>query len=391
MDGNAFGKLVRAYREQRGWKQGELAERWGFTREYVSQIERGKRKLDKPEQVTRLADILGISEDQLAQVGKGMPPKKLSAQHPGESDDILLQALLEPAQTTVKLSWLIWQGNSMPTDLADNLTQLESRLNEALGLYRGQFHKQALRILAYLHEMLGKQAVERLSIQDATRHFQEMYDIAEELNDMDLLTLSTVHQAELFRRRGRFEAAFRRLGAAEARVRGASPWLEGFLWKIYARNFFVYGDEQNFLRAIDRASAIAEETVPTIDTITHHFDKVEVLQEKAQGYTMLWKPEKALEIYQQTDALRPFRPLRDQSSYHIVKAQAYCYSGELKMGIDHALTGLHMAEKLHSGRYVMRLQQMSERLSVTKIGKETPMRELRGEVSDTLSKLRPYL
>src|SRR5215468_8944494 len=65
MDNNAFGKLVRSYRKERGWKQEELADRWGFTREYVSQVERGKRKLDKPEQVTRLAEILGISEEQL--------------------------------------------------------------------------------------------------------------------------------------------------------------------------------------------------------------------------------------------------------------------------------------------------------------------------------------
>jgi transcriptional regulator with XRE-family HTH domain len=59
-DENAFGKLIRAYRLQRGWKQEELADRWGVTREYVSQVERGKRKLENYEQVTRLADVLGI-------------------------------------------------------------------------------------------------------------------------------------------------------------------------------------------------------------------------------------------------------------------------------------------------------------------------------------------
>ena len=63
MDTNAFGKLVRSYREQRGWKQQELAERWGFTREYVSKIERGKRKLDKQEHIPHLADILAIPKE----------------------------------------------------------------------------------------------------------------------------------------------------------------------------------------------------------------------------------------------------------------------------------------------------------------------------------------
>ena len=39
---NAFGKLVREYREQMGLSQEEVAERWGYTREYVSLIESGK-------------------------------------------------------------------------------------------------------------------------------------------------------------------------------------------------------------------------------------------------------------------------------------------------------------------------------------------------------------
>jgi transcriptional regulator with XRE-family HTH domain len=387
MDTNAFGKLVRTYREQREWTQDELAERWGFTREYVSQIERGKRKLDKPEQVARLADVLGISEEQLTNVGKKLPFKQLSTRRSAEHDELLLEALLEPAQTTVKLSWLIAQGNGMLVDLTSNLHNLERRLSGALEQYRGQFHQPALRILASVHELLGKQAVERTATQDAMTHFQEMYDIAEELRDRDLLTLATIHQAAMFRRRGRFEASFRRFEVAERYARDASRWLQGFLWKMYARNFYVYGNEQGFLRAIDRAASIAENIEANVDTLTNGFDKISVLEERGQGHTMLWKPEKALAIYQETDKMRPFRPLREQSSSLIVKAQAYCYSGNLQAGIEHALAGLRIAEKLQSVRYVVRLQQMYDRLKVTPIGKERAMLDLFSEIIATKSKL----
>src|SRR5579885_383995 len=54
LNSNAFGQLVRSYRQQRGWTQEELGERWGYTRAYVSQIEQGKRKLDSMTQVLRL-------------------------------------------------------------------------------------------------------------------------------------------------------------------------------------------------------------------------------------------------------------------------------------------------------------------------------------------------
>ncbi len=387
MGSNAFGKLVRVSREQRQWKQSELAERWGFTREYVSQIECGRRKLDRPEQVAHLADILGISEEQLIRVGKGKPPKGPSPQQSAERNDILLQVLLEPALHTVKLSWSIWQDYNMPTDLTHNLHNLERQLKEALGLYHGQFYQPALGMLASVHELLGRLAVEQTATQEAITRFQEMYDIAEELGDTDLLTLATIHQAAMLRRKGRFQASFRRLEAAEKGARSASPWLRGLLAKTYARNYYVYGDEQCFLRSIDQAASIAENTEATIDTMTNGFDKIGVLEERAQGYTLLWQPEKALAIYQETDKLRPFRPLRAQNASHIAKAQAFCYRGDLQAGVEHALTGLRLAKQLQTSRYVLRLQQMSDRLSVTPISKERAMRDLRREILNTWEKL----
>src|SRR5579859_2423674 len=251
MDNTAFGNLVRAYREEHGWKQEELAERWGFTREYVSQIERGKRKLENPEQVRRLADILGIPDTELANVGKSWPSKQRPGQQRDEHDERLLQALLKPAHITIKLSSLLLQSAGTLTDQTRNLYELEKRLNDALGRYRGQFRQPALRLLASVHELLGTEAVERTATQEATAQFQAMYDIAEELGDKDLLTLAMIQQSTMFRRRGRFELAFRRLEAAEKHARNASRWLRGHLAKFAARNFYLYGDEQSFLRSID--------------------------------------------------------------------------------------------------------------------------------------------
>src|SRR5438046_1732937 len=93
LSANAFGKLVRSFREQRKWSQGELAEKWGHTREYVSLIERGQRKLDKQEQINRLADILDIPSERLDAIGKGIPQRQTTTEKPAEADDILLQTL----------------------------------------------------------------------------------------------------------------------------------------------------------------------------------------------------------------------------------------------------------------------------------------------------------
>jgi len=384
MNDNAFGKLIRAARSQRGWKQSELADRWGFTREYISQIERGKRKLDNPERVTRLAEILGISEEQLAHAGKS------SRQHSDirSGDDLLLEALLKPAQTTVKLSWLIWQNNGVLVGFTHALHDLEKRLKDVLGRYRGQFYQPAMYILASVHEMFGRQAVDQAATEVAITHFQAMYDIAEELGDTEMLTLATIHLAAMLRRKGRLEASLRRLEASERSARGTSSWLQGLLAKTYARTYSVYGDEQGFLRAIDQAATIAADTEATIDTIINGFDHIGVLVERAQGYTLLWQPEKALLIYQKTDQLCPFLSPRAECASHIGKAETHCSNGDLQTGIEHARAGLRLAEQLQSSRYVMRLQQMSDRLGGTPMGKSRAMRDLRSEILSTWDKLK---
>jgi hypothetical protein len=46
-----------------------------------------------------------------------------------------------------------------------------------------------------------------------------------------------------------------------------------------------------------------------------------------------------------------------------------------------------IAESLRSARYVTRLRQMSDRLHVTPIGQEGTMKELRGEIYNTLARM----
>src|SRR5260221_12818729 len=98
------------------------------------------------------------------------------------------------------------------------------------------------------------------------------------------------------------------------------------------------------LRAIDHAQEIALQTQSTLDAKYNQFNLIEVLQERAQGYTMLWQPQKALDIYKETDQLKPFRPLRDLGSYTIIKAQAHAFSGDIDEGFKLAIKGWTLRE-----------------------------------------------
>jgi tetratricopeptide (TPR) repeat protein len=197
------------------------------------------------------------------------------------------------------------------------------------------------------------------------------------LADNDIIALAMIRQADLLRKKGRYAAAFRRFQAAEPYASNASKYVQGFRWQILSRAYSTNGDSEGFEKAISNAQEIVESTSTTLDTVSHRLDLVQVLQERAQGYTMLWQPEKALEIYQQTDVLRPFRSLRDQGSYSIVKAQAFAYVGDLEQGIKYAIKGVELARAYHSKRHISRVQGMYDRLSVTPMGKSSRLRELR--------------
>jgi transcriptional regulator with XRE-family HTH domain len=359
-----FGALVRAFRLQRGWTQQGLAERWGFTREYVSQIERGKRKLYGEESVVRLAEILDIPLERLQAIGKYVPHTARSASDVADADDALLEALLGPAQATVKLSWLVWYVNS-DTTVVDKLAEIARRLKTAVSERRGRLRTAALELLAYANEMLGKVAFDRLEFPLALSRFQEMHDLGRELNDSDVVTLALTHQADVARRRGRYDSAIRQLEAAEASARGSRTHVRGLRWQTLARCHAEYGNKAAFLPCIDAALHAAAHLPEDEAASSNDFTYQEVTLEQAQGLTLLWEPLAALEIYDRPEHRDAFRPLRELGNFTILRAQAHAYAGEIEEGVRLGIEGLGLARLYRSPRHLSRVQRMHDRLSVT--------------------------
>ncbi len=376
LDMNAFGELVKAYRNQRGWTQEELAERWGYTRIYVSQIEQGRRKLNSVTQVLRLADILDIPQEKLEAIGRGIPERKIKAQEPHQADSAILQMLLAPGRDMVRLSYLTWVADQHLV-IEENLRSLIFNLDQALISYHGEFMKPAQQLLAYAHQMMGKIAFDRLDFSTASGHFSEMIDFGHELNDPDIITLGMTLQGSIFRKRGRFEHAIRCFNAVKPYADVASMGVQGVRYNLMARLYYDSGDEQEFLRAINSALEIAEHMKVSIAGLANDFSLDEVLQEQASGFTELWKPEKAIEVYKETDRLRPFRPLRDQGAYIINKAQAYLHLGDLDKGITLSLKGIRLASEYRSKRHIGWVEKTYSRLRVLPIGQDKRLNTLR--------------
>jgi tetratricopeptide (TPR) repeat protein len=237
--------------------------------------------------------------------------------------------------------------------------------------------KPAQEILGYAHEMLGKIAFDQLAYPAASGHFQEMLEIGEELRDPDLIALAMIHQGDVLRRRGRFELAVTWLERAELRAQTGSPYTNGLRWMTLARAYAEFDHKQAFQKAIDQAQEIVTTVTPSLDATNNQFNVVGVLQERAQGYTLLGEPERALDVYQESARVQPFRPMRDQGVFVILQAQAHAYAGDIPRGVDLAVQGLQLARGYQSERHVSRVQRMYDRLSVTPMGTHPQLRDLR--------------
>jgi hypothetical protein len=135
-------------------------------------------------------------------IGKGIPQRRTRAESPSGADDILLQTLLEPSLATVKLSWLLWLADGKNITIAENLADLTTKLENALTRHHGQFMRPAQTLLAYAHEMRGKIAFDQLRYIDAMGHFQEMFDLGEEIHDPNIMALAQIHRADILFHRG---------------------------------------------------------------------------------------------------------------------------------------------------------------------------------------------
>lgn len=97
---------------------------------------------------------------------------------------------------------------------------------------------------------------------------------------------------------------------------------------------------------------------------------------KGQGHTLLGEPQKALDIYRESERIQPFRPIRDLGVLTILKAQAHAYNGNIDKGVNLALRGLTLANEYHSRRHISRIQRMYDRLRVTPLGRHARLRDL---------------
>ncbi len=340
----------------------------GATGGLVSKWERG---ICRPNRFHRrlLCQFFDASPEELGFRTSALPASS------GASEDALVDALLEPAGATIKLSWLVWYGNA-DAGVVERVTSLIPKLTDFTATHQGNLRQPALRLLAAAHEMLGKVAFDGLDYPSAYAHFLEMEQLGEAAGEVDLRALAAIHQGDLLRRRGDYELAVQRLTAAMPSAGEVAGVVEGMRQQTLARAHAEHGHRNAFLQAIEAAEAQANALDAGTTDWGNEFTLTQVRHERAHGHTLLWEPEVALGIYLATEPEMHPVSLRDLGNFTILKAQAHTYAGNVDVGVDLAIEGLRFARRYGSARHVSRVQRMYDRLSATPIGTSARMRDL---------------
>ncbi|MBX5457868.1 MAG: hypothetical protein IRZ31_13285, partial [Thermogemmatispora sp.] len=125
----------------------------------------------------------------------------------------------------------------------------------------------------------------------------------------------------------------------------------------------------------------------SIAGLANDFSLDDVLWAKAGGLAELWKPAEAVKVFEETDRLRQFRPLRELGAYTINKGKAYFRLGELDEGLQLVLKGLELATEYRSARQIGWVERIYMQMRTLPIGKDKRLDALREALLEARNKL----
>jgi transcriptional regulator with XRE-family HTH domain len=297
--GYHFGLSIREGREKLGMTQAQLAEIWpksgggiGVSENYVSDVERGLKKITDLQTLRRLCDILQIP---LWKVG-------LSEYDPHNPTNLketyMYNETLNTAESLIKRTWGLRRVMPVPyvEESVNDLNRLFEYLHEntpppvRLDERFQILYAQVLRLNAVVD-------VENQRYEDALNKFRKMNEIAKKIDHPATLAMSYLNIGTELERMGKLEEAIDHLELARDESLRASKHIIVVTHAYLARCYASAGMKVKFERAIHAAIRTAKsiENFTYGDGTDFVFHSLSgVLAEKSYGHLEVNDPEATL-------------------------------------------------------------------------------------------------
>lgn len=188
MDEVTIGERLRVLRKWRGKTQKEVADLAGISQAFMSQVENGKRALDRRSDIAGLATALRVSETDII----GGP--HLSADPVQSEPHLTIPALREALQTNTLTAPAVDQARPLP-ELTAEMTHIDrseyklAHVGELLPSLIDELHVHAC--------APADEAAYRLALQTLIEAFQTATFTAKDLGYVDLACVAAMRAAEL--------------------------------------------------------------------------------------------------------------------------------------------------------------------------------------------------
>jgi DNA-binding XRE family transcriptional regulator len=360
------GHLIKAYREQAGLTQEELASLIGRSRRTIITLEQGARIQDVKVRRT-LAWALQIPHELLGLPALVLPPSVLRSplQPPPETGGKhLSRVVFETLRDNLRMRLdLYYLGSALGADqkLNDHIEHLTS-LAQHSSLKDRRF---LLELLSHNYQLKGMIARDQLDYAIADACFTQASLVAQEAECPELHALSLARQATAELWRNRSESAAHLYEIATDIAKRAPASLRTYLAAAHAEAQGTLGDER-CLASLTMAHTLLKRIDPEDDELLLFHSTRSSEQSLHDGWlnchTLLGKPGLAIEKYDQLlEHKLDLSMTRMEARLSMQYAEALCAAKDLSCCF-YAVEGLKLARAVGSRRLFQRAGELASKL-----------------------------
>lgn len=360
------GRLVAVYRGRMHWSQERLAYELGVDLRTVQRMEQ-QPMIKNVKRRELLVKLLGIPAVLLGLEGE--------QQHLRTTELLFNEDPMGYLENTMILRWemhKIGGTRSAARGLDIWMSEVTNFVENAQGT---AWQKRVLAVLSMSYLLQGSVArSSRLDYLQAHKAFQKAYQIAEEIDDPELMASALFREGVVFINQDQPREAITYLKGALDKVYGQGfPYLRGHILKLLSEAFAKAQQPQECWRcvglaecALDQRTFIRERSL----FLQREFSSASVTAQKGVNAAFLHDYDRAIKLIDK--GLTTYNPtlIPARARLTIQKAEAYYGLGEIDFCVTHAEEALRLARSVGSNKTISRASTLHEALAHSKWSRE---------------------
>ncbi len=218
----------------------------------------------------------------------------------------------------------------------------------------GETDSHLLKAFAYACHVAGYAVAMSTSDEDAlvaVQYFQQMYDVARNLQDDVLLVIAQTYKGDMYRRHGEVQNAMTYLRSAYTHTPQTDLAALGNCAQLLGRVYFLMNDFEHFEEMMAKAEQIARTIDPIKNSLHGHYSLGTVYVDYARSYSKLGQAQKALDYLAKAESELP-STAHWKTLLTALRGILVVKNGDLEHGMPNVLQAVHLCRE-HGNRRLL--------------------------------------